>query len=330
MPLGPDDRLRAVTEAIIESPPDVVVANTGIGVRGWFATAESWGLGEDLLGALARGEVYARGPKAAGAVLTAGLPVTWRAPSETLAEVVDELLRRSVAGRRIALQLDGNVEQRESVRLRSAGAEVLEVPVYRWTRPEDERPAVRLVEATCQGRLDAVTFTSAAAVENLVGLAHDHGHAEGLRDAFHGSVLAMCIGPVCARAAEALDVPGVAPGRARLGAMVRALTEHLTTGRRELHLAGHAVVVQGGLVVVDGDAALLTDRERSVLQVLLRASGAVVARRELLRTVWNDPTADEHAVEVTVARLRRQLGPAGPALRTVVRRGYCLDVDAVD
>ena len=64
----------------------VVVANTGIGVRGWFAAAESWGVGDALRQALAGARILARGPKAAGAILTAGLPVEWRAPSETLAE----------------------------------------------------------------------------------------------------------------------------------------------------------------------------------------------------------------------------------------------------
>jgi uroporphyrinogen-III synthase len=326
MPLGPDEGLRPVTEKLIANPPDVLVANTGIGVRSWFAAAESWGLGQDLLDALAQSQVFARGPKAAGAILTAGLPVAWRAPSETLAELVRELLRGSVAGRRIAVQLDGNVEQREAARLRDAGAAVFEVPVYQWTLPEDERPAVRLAEAACDRHLDAVTFTSAAALDNLFALAHEHDLAPALREALDGPVVAMCVGPVCARTAAAHGVRGVEPGRARLGAMVRTLTEHLAERRRELHLSGTQVVVQGALVVVDGEHVMLTERERAVLDVLLAAAGAVISRRVLLRAVWNDPTTEEHTLEVTVARLRKQLGSAGSALQTVVRRGYRLEV----
>jgi uroporphyrinogen-III synthase len=52
----------------------------------------------------------------------------------------------------------------------------------------------------------------------------------------------------------------------------------------------------------------------------------VVTKPELLRDVWRAADADEHAVEVTVSRLRRRLGPAGRAVRTVPRRGYRLDV----
>src|SRR5687768_7384827 len=41
LPVGGDDRLRTVTEAVIARPPDVLVANTGIGIRSWFAAAET-------------------------------------------------------------------------------------------------------------------------------------------------------------------------------------------------------------------------------------------------------------------------------------------------
>jgi DNA-binding response OmpR family regulator len=40
--------------------------------------------------------------------------------------------------------------------------------------------------------------------------------------------------------------------------------------------------------------------------------------------VWRDETNDPHLVEVTVARLRRRLGPHGVAVASVHRRGYTL------
>ena len=70
LPLVADAGIRAVTEQLVAAPPDVVIANTGIGVRSWFAAAESFGLGEALLDVFRDAEVLARGPKAAGAVLT--------------------------------------------------------------------------------------------------------------------------------------------------------------------------------------------------------------------------------------------------------------------
>ena len=37
----------------IDTPPDLVVVNTGIGFRGWLEAAEGWGLGDALRASLA-------------------------------------------------------------------------------------------------------------------------------------------------------------------------------------------------------------------------------------------------------------------------------------
>ena len=72
-PLHDEDLVREGVEALIASPPDVTVLLTGLGVRTLVGAAESMGRGEQLLDALGRSEVYARGPKATGAALTAAL-----------------------------------------------------------------------------------------------------------------------------------------------------------------------------------------------------------------------------------------------------------------
>ena len=51
--------------------------------------------------------------------------------------------------------------------------------------------------------------------------------------------------------------------------------------------------------MVHSPLASLTDRERSVLEVLSERQGVVVSKQALLQRVWNDDS-DEHAVEVTV------------------------------
>ncbi|MEN3361686.1 MAG: hypothetical protein V7637_5668 [Mycobacteriales bacterium] len=66
----------------------------------------------------------------------------------------------------------------------------------------------------------------------------------------------------------------------------------------------------------------LTRKEFGVLDMLVAADGAVVSAEELLEHVW-----DEHAdpfttvVSVTMARLRRKLGPP-PLIETIVGTGY--------
>ena len=73
-----------------------------------------------------------------------------------------------------------------------------------------------------------------------------------------------------------------------------------------------------------GQPIALGRKEFGVLQVLLRADGAVVSSEELLRTVW-DENADPFTavVRMTILGLRRKLG-APPLVETVTGVGYRL------
>ena len=55
---------------------------------------------------------------------------------------------------------------------------------------------------------------------------------------------------------------------------------------------------------------------------------AVVSKAGLVRTLGDGVSS--HALEATIARLRRRLGPAGQAIRSVRSRGYFLDVEVVE
>jgi uroporphyrinogen-III synthase len=323
LPLGPEDVLRRATESIIVSPPDILIANTGIGMRSWFAAAESWGLGEALLGALAEADVLARGPKAAGAVHQAGLPVSARAVTERLSEVCDLAIAMGVSGKRIAFQRHGDDAPELIAALEGAGAIVEEVPVYNWTLPSDTGPALRLIRTAIGGGLDALTFTSAPAVRNFMSIAEEHDLLEPLRTVLNESVVVACVGPVCAGAAEELGLlKPLVPGKARLGPLILEMAGALVSQGSRFTVDGRDLEVRGSNVIVDGVTTTLSARERSVLRLLVAREGAIIPKGDLLRLVWGDTCSDTHVVEVTMSRLRSRLGPAGGALVSVARRGY--------
>src|SRR5882757_9624407 len=107
VPLPDDDELLANTESLIAQPPDLVVATTGIGLRGWIAAADGWGIATELTTALGTARIVSRGPKATGALRAAGLPEEWSPDSESSREVLHYLLEGGIAGLRIAVQLHG-------------------------------------------------------------------------------------------------------------------------------------------------------------------------------------------------------------------------------
>ncbi len=328
VPLADDSELLAVTKAVIATAPDVVVATTGIGFRGWVDAADGWGLAEALLPVLRRARLLARGPKARGAIRAAGLREDWSPPSESSAEVLDHLLAGGVEGRRVAVQLHGEPLPDFCAELRCAGADVVTVPVYRWTGPADPAPLDRLIGAVVAGGVDAVTFTSAPAAASLLTHAEASGSLAGLERRLRRGVLPVCVGPVTAGPLLARDIPAVWPQRARVGALIRRLTEDLPAAAKVLPVGGHLMELRGQAVILDGSLRPVPQAPMAVLRELARRPGAVASRADLLAGLPGGG-ADEHAVEMAVARLRSALGD-GRLVQTVVKRGYRLPLDPGD
>ncbi|WP_328418087.1 uroporphyrinogen-III synthase [Streptomyces violaceus] len=325
VPLADDSELLAATKEIIHQVPDIVVATTAIGFRGWVEAADGWGLGEDLLARLGGVRIMARGPKVKGAVRAAGLTEQWSPSSESMAEVLDRLLEEGVDGLRIAIQLHGEPLPGFVESLRAAGAEVVGVPVYRWMPPEDIGPVDRLLDAMVSRGVDALTFTSAPAAASLLSRAEERGLLPEVLAALGHDVLPACVGPVTALPLQGHGIDTVQPERFRLGPLVQLLCQELPGRARSLPIAGHRVEIRGHAVLVDGDLKPVPPAGMALLRALSRRPGWVVARAELLRAL---PGAgrDEHAVETAMARLRTALG-APKLIQTVVKRGYRLALD---
>ena len=328
LPLTDDTELHAATEQLIDHPPNVVVITTGIGFRGWVEAADGWGLGESLISALRRATLLSRGPKSRGAVRAAGLTDAWSPPSECSAEVLEHLLADDIDGTRIAVQLHGEPLPDFVDALRCAGAEVVQVPVYRWVLPDDLAPLDRLLGAVLDGCVDAVSFTSAPAAASVLSRAGELGLLQPLVQRLRRDVLAVCVGPVTAGPLVAQDVPTVQPDRARIGAMVRTLSEALSARAPRWPVAGHVLELRGHAAVVDGVLRAVPPTPMALLRLLAARPGRVVPRAEMLAAM---PAAggDEHAVETAVARLRAALG-VPRLVQTVVKRGYRLALNVGD
>ncbi|MFJ5728579.1 uroporphyrinogen-III synthase [Streptomyces paradoxus] len=325
VPLADDSELLAATKEIIEQVPDIVVATTAIGFRGWVEAADGWGLGEELLARLGGVRIMARGPKVKGAVRAAGLTEEWSPSSESMAEVLDRLLEEGVDGLRIAIQLHGEPLPGFVEALREGGAEVVGVPVYRWMPPEDITPVDRLLDATVSRALDAVTFTSAPAAASLLSRAQERGLLDEVLAALAHDVLPACVGPVTALPLQSRGIDTIQPERFRLGPLVQLLCQELPARARSLPVAGHRVEIRGHAVLVDGHLKPVPPAGMSLLRALSRRPGWVVARADLLRALPGSGR-DEHAVETAMARLRTALGTP-KLIQTVVKRGYRLALD---
>ncbi|MFE6687511.1 uroporphyrinogen-III synthase [Streptomyces sp. NPDC057743] len=325
LPLEDDLALRRATQQCLAKPLDYVVATTGVGWRGWMSAADGWGRGAELAAVCRDAVVLTRGPKATGAVRASGVDESWSPDTEATDELLTWLLARPLDGRRIAVQEHGLPLDHFAAALRERGAEVISVPVYRWAPPEDPGPVRRLVEQTARREIHALTFTSAPAIAAFLATATADGLHEQVVAALRTDVLAICVGPVCARPLLDAGLPVVWPDRGRLGALVRTVTEELPPrSRRTLRVDGRELVLQGNALLVDDESYWLSPKSATVLRALAEHPGWVLSRAELLRRAWAGSDADEHAVEAAVGRLRSSLGRHGDLIRTVPKRGYRL------
>jgi uroporphyrinogen-III synthase len=319
VPLADDAELVAATRRVLERPVDVVVATTAVGFRGWLEAAEAWDL--PMLEHLRPARVLARGPKARGAVRGAGLVDAWSPESESSAEVLDHLLSGAegpLAGRRIVVQLHGDPLHGLVAGLRTAGADVITVPVYRWVLPEDVAPLHRLIATIAASGVDAVTFTSAPAAASLLSVATEMGLREHVVAALRERVMAVAVGPVTAAPLTDAGIPAFQPERARLGALAREVVARLPERDPVLQVGAHAVQVRGHAVVLDGRVVELASGPMAVLRALAERPGAVVPSSDLTGHL----PGDDQEVEMVVTRLRTQLGV--PLVETVPERGYRL------
>lgn len=333
IPLADDAELAQATDRVIADPPDITIATTAIGFRGWMGAAEGWGRAEQLTAALGATRILARGPKVKGAVRAADLREEWAPASESSAEVLEHLLAEGVAGRRIAVQLHGAATEWEAALdlcgvLRGAGADVIAVPVYRWTPPDDRSAMDRMIESAVGGGLDAISFTSAPAVASILGRAKETGALESLVGALGSRVFVACVGPVTAAPLAALGVPTSSPERSRLGALARHIVDELPRRTAQVRAGGYELSVRGSCVVVDGEVRALSPAGMALVRRLAERPGMVVSRTELLASLPGG-SGDPHAVETAIARLRSHLGAPG-AVQTVVKRGYRLALDPAD
>jgi uroporphyrinogen-III synthase len=313
--------LEAETRAIVAARPDVLLATTSYGIRRWFEAADAAGVGDELTEVLSEARILVRGPKARGAIRAAGLDDQGMSERETTTSLVDLVLRTGVEGTTVAVQLHGFTDPAQLARLEAAGATVLTAAPYRWTVHEDTARVVRLIESICSGGLDAVTFTSAPAVEALFTVAEEAGMLDAVQAAFRESVVAAAVGPVTAAPLVSAGILPIVPDRFRMGALIRLLCEHLEQSVPRIGTAFGPLELRGRLAILDGRPVALTPVALALFRTLVAAEGSTVARSVLAASA--PESLDDHAVDVAISRLRQAL-PDPRLVATVIKRGYRL------
>ncbi|HEY3178124.1 MAG TPA: uroporphyrinogen-III synthase [Casimicrobiaceae bacterium] len=210
-------------------PAKLAIFQTGVGTRALFAATDALGATDKLLQILAATTIAVRGPKPTAALRARNvrIDVSARDPFTTH-EVLEAVAAIPIESDRVIVQRYGvtNVELEEALKAR--GAEVIEIPTYRWAVPDNTRPLTDLMDALARREVDAVAFTNAAQVHNLFAVAKPLGRVDALRSDL-GHTLIASIGPVASHALREFGLtPSIEASPPKLGPLISALDEALS------------------------------------------------------------------------------------------------------
>ena len=214
--------IAALVRSLEARPAKLAIFQTGVGTKALFAATDSLSLTERFNALLRRATVAARGPKPTGALRQRGVHIDRSAADPyTTRELLDAIKDIPVKGERVVVQRHGSVNTELDRALEARGAEVIEIPTYRWSLPGDTAPLAELVGRLERGEMDAVLFTNAEQVRNLFLVSKKMD--KDVKDALNRTLVAS-IGPVASAALREAGVKvGVEASPPKLGALLSAV-----------------------------------------------------------------------------------------------------------
>lgn len=230
VPLEEHSAVFAFAGRLLAGDVDILICMTGVGTRMMVDAMATRFDRDRIVAALDRVFIVSRGPKPAAALREIGLSADLKVPEpNTWQEVLDAVdaseVIRPLDGKLVAVQEYGKTNDELVAGLRNRGLQVYQVPIYRWTLPDDLSPLRTALEVLVSGDVDIVIFTSRTQMDHVMQFAGEHAREDEVRQAY-GRTFVASIGPVCSRGLREHGVePDFEPSRPKLGVMVRELAQ---------------------------------------------------------------------------------------------------------
>jgi uroporphyrinogen-III synthase len=246
-----EDVLKFLDKAIA-GEVDYVVFMTAPGIFSLFTIAKRLGLEEKLIHSLSKVAIFARSLKPASALKKHGIQVSMIPEENTAKGICRLLITRGVVGKRIAILWHGDYPQqlreqlykagaksvieastyRYSIDLKEEGASILKSMGYDYVVPREKR-VIRLIHDIAARKIDSITFTSPPSVHDLIKIAQANRLSDALKKSLNTDVVVVAVGPSTKNALEENSIAvDVMPQVARMGPMVKALDEYISTSNR--------------------------------------------------------------------------------------------------
>lgn len=213
---------------LVTGQVDIVIVMTGVGFQHLLTAVEKRFPRARFLDSLSDIVTIARGPKPVAAMKEVGITPTHRVPEPNtwrdVLSTIDQTL--SITNSRIVLQAYGVTNPSLIAGLEARGATVSNLKVYKWALPEDIGPLQANVRRICKGEVDALIFTSAHQVRNMLEIADQLNCVDELRAGMRTAVVAS-IGPTTSECLRDLALPvDFEPSHPKMGHLVVELSQN--------------------------------------------------------------------------------------------------------
>jgi uroporphyrinogen-III synthase len=210
---------------------DMLILLTGVGTTALFDLLKTRYPWPSIVEALKQTALVARGPKPVAALKTLGLQATLTVPEpNTWIDLISTLdVYRPVKGLRVAVQEYGVSNPDLLEALKQRGAEVFQVPIYRWGLPEDLGPLRQALDKMIAGKVSVLLITNAAQVDHVMQVLEKDGKVEPFRAALKKMAVAS-IGPTASERLRHHEWPiDLEPSHPKMGILVKETSEQTIT-----------------------------------------------------------------------------------------------------
>jgi len=218
-----DDFVRRVVSGNL----NMMIFLTGVGAKFLIAEAESIGVKDDFIKALAKMTIVVRGPKPVAALRQFGVRVDVIPQNPTTEGVIEALRSHDLKGQRVGVQLYGTPNPQLVTALDAKGAEVTPVQVYAYGAAADSSAVNTLISRIVDGQVQVIAFTSGPQVHMLFDFASQLGLTAPLKEALKERVTIASIGEVTSRALSEKGLsPKIVPAQSKMGALAQSVATY--------------------------------------------------------------------------------------------------------
>lgn len=238
IPLEKNPEAFAFAEKLLAGQIGMIICMTGIGMKMLIEVLATRYPKDKIIEALSKVTVVARGPKPVKVLRDLDIPVAITIPEpNTWFEILEELDmdRKGIdlTGRAVAVQEYG-VSNEELVKgLKKRGANVIQVPVYRWAMPDDTKPLEHAVKEIAENKAEVVFFTNAVQIRHALKMASQIGYEEKFRQGMKQAVISS-IGPTTSETIQELGFSvDFEPSHSKLGQLILETANNIEKLREE-------------------------------------------------------------------------------------------------